>query len=271
MALTAPLRAATWSPGAPSSASTAERWEVEGLAEDRLPAGWRRHARRAHLDLIRRWVGDVDGRWLKTDLQEERSSVRSLVSELTGCWFGIDVSTGVALAATSGGTGVRGCTADVRSLPFPTRAFAGVLSTSTLDHFHAVAEIETSLRELERVLAADGLLVLTLDNPENPLIWLRNHLPQRSRQATGLVPFHVGPTLSVRQGTRALERAGFEVLASEHLLHAPHIVATRAARWSWFERRALPWFDRLAGTRLGRFSGHYVAFLARPRPHRDGG
>ena len=245
-----------------SAGATARRWQVEGLVEDRLPAGWRRHGRQAHLDLLERWVGQPTGRWLKTDLQEERSPERSLIPALGGTWVGIDVATGVAREATN--AGVPGCTADVRHLPFSPGAFDGILSTSTLDHFHDAAEIEVSLRELRGVLAADGLLVLTLDNPQNPLIWLRNRLPQRPRQATGLVPFHVGPTLSARAGIRALERAGFEVLATEHLLHAPHIVGTRAARWRWFERRALPWFDRLATTRAGAVSGHYVAFLARP-------
>ena len=248
------------------NASTADedpgRWEVEGLVGDPLPEGWRRHARRAHLDLVARWVGDTKGRWLKTDLQEERSTVRSLVPELGGSWLGIDLAAPVAQEAVA--SGVMGTAADVRRLPFRDHAFDGVLSTSTLDHFHDVAQIDVALRELHRVLAPGGRLVLTLDNPENPLILLRNSLPDRSRRATGLVQFHVGPTLSAAAGRAALDRAGFDVLVVEHLLHAPHVVGTRAARWGWFERRALPWFDRLAHTRAGRFSGHYVAFLAAP-------
>ena len=211
-----------------------------------------------------RWIGETKGRWLKTDLQEERSAVRSLVPELGGTWLGIDVAATVAKEAAA--TDVMGSAADVRRLPFRDDAFDGILSTSTLDHFHDVAEIDVSLHELRRVMAPGGRMVLTLDNPENPLILLRNRLPDRSRRATGLVQFHVGPTLSAAAGTAALERSGFEVLAVEHLLHAPHIVGTRAARWSWFERRALPWFDGLAHTRAGRFSGHYVAFLATPSP-----
>jgi SAM-dependent methyltransferase len=248
----------------PTGGEGTGRWDVEGLVADPLPPGWRRHARRAHLDLVARWIGETKGRWLKTDLQEERSAVRSLVPELGGTWLGIDVAATVAKEAAA--TDVMGSAADVRRLPFRDDAFDGILSTSTLDHFHDVAEIDVSLRELRRVMAPGGRMVLTLDNPENPLILLRNRLPDRSRRATGLVQFHVGPTLSAAAGTAALERSGFEVLAVEHLLHAPHIVGTRAARWSWFERRALPWFDGLAHTRAGRFSGHYVAFLATPSP-----
>lgn len=241
---------------------TATDWEVDGIVADGLPAGWRRHARAAHLALFDRWVGAVEGRWLKTDLQEERSPARSLLPSLPGAWFGIDVAVGVIAGAALGG--LPAAVSDVRALPFADGSFRGILSTSTLDHFDVVTDIDVSLRELCRVLARGGTLVLTLDNPQNPLIWLRNALPERSR--TGLLaPFHVGPTLSEAKGRAALERAGFGVLATEHLLHAPHIIGTRSARWPWAERRALPWFDRLAGTRLARYSGHYVAFLATPR------
>lgn len=238
-------------------------WEVEGLVEDRLPDGWRRHARAAHIALFRRWVGDVDGElWLKTDLQEERTPVRSPIPDLPARWVGIDVAAGVAAEAHQR-SHVPGVAADVRRLPFRDAAFDGILSTSTLDHFADVAEIGVSLVELRRVLAPGGRLVLTLDNPENPLIRLRNALPQKPREATGLVPFYVGPTLSATQGRAVLEQSGFVVEEVEHLLHVPHIVGTRAARWAWFERRGLPWFDRLAHTRVARFSGHYAAFLAR--------
>jgi len=240
-------------------------WDADGLVADGLPEGWRRHGRTVHLDLIARWLGHPTGRWLKTDLQEERSSVRSLMGAISGTWYGIDVAAEVARAAADR---LPALAADVRRLPVRSGILDGVLSTSTLDHFDAVEEIEGSLRELRRVLRPGGHLVLTLDNPANPLIRLRNALPARPRRATGLAPFHLGPTLSAAAGQDALERAGFEVLAVEHLLHAPHIIGTRAARWRWFEQRALPWFDRLRATPIGRFSGHFVAFHARALPDR---
>lgn len=79
---------------------------------------------------------------------------------------------------------------------------------------------------------------------------------------TGLAPFHVGPTLAERGLRDAVARAGFEVLAVEHVLHAPHVVGTRLARFRWWEERALPAFDRLGRTRIGRYSGHFVGVLA---------
>lgn len=238
--------------------------EWDGLADqvDDLPDGWRRHARTAHLDLVARWVGDPDGRWLKTDLFEERSAVRALVPALpTARWVGADIA-----PATVSVSGVRpAVAADVRRLPFPDGSFDGVLSTSTLDHFDDRSSIERSLVELHRILAPRGHLVLTLDNPDNPLVRLRNALPHGIARRTGLVPFTVGETLDLDDGEVALERAGFEVVDTATVLHAPHVVGTRLARFGWWERRALPAFDRLGATRAARFSGHFVAFHARPR------
>jgi ubiquinone/menaquinone biosynthesis C-methylase UbiE len=155
--------------------------------------------------------------------------------------------------------------ADVRHLPFRDGAFDGVLSTSTLDHFDDPAEIDVALAELRRTLRPGGALVVTLDNARHPLIRLRNALPHRVARRTGLVPFAVGATLDEGEGRAALARAGLTVTAAEHLLHAPHVVGTRLAALRWYEERVLPRFTRLAGTRVARWTGHYVAFLAHRR------
>jgi SAM-dependent methyltransferase len=240
--------------------ASARAWDDAGLVPDRLPSGWRRHARRAHLELLDRW-GPPIGRWLKTDLQEERApGPRALAGALPGLWTGIDTAHSVVAGASR--SGVSGAVADVRRLPFGNGTFDGVLSTSTLDHFAHVDEIGVALRELRRVLRDGGRLVLTLDNPQHPLIRLRNALPRRAQSASGMVPYHVGPTLSEDAGRQALVAAGFEVVASTFLLHAPHIVGTRAARWRWVEERALPWLDRLEGTAAAARTGHFVAFHA---------
>ena len=236
-------------------------WDQVATHHDALPDGWRRHARRAHLDLLCRWVGEPTGRWLKTDLYEERDEARALLPALpTGSWVGADLS-----GETVRRSGVRpGVAADVRRLPFAAGTFDGVLSTSTLDHFEELASLHAALAELRRVIAGDGRLVLTLDNPGNPLIRLRNALPDPVARRTGLVPFSVGRTLGLDDGARALRQHGFEVTDTALLLHAPHVVGTRLARFGAWERHALPRFDRLAGRRLGRTTAHFVAFLARP-------
>ncbi len=234
-------------------------WDEVARGDDALPSGWRRRARTEHLELVRRWVGAPEGRWLKTDLFEERQEERALLPHLgPATWFGTDLSP--AVASRGGG---RSAAADVRHLPFPSATFDGILSTSTLDHFDDVGQIDRSLVELRRVLRPGAALLLTLDNPRNPLIRLRNALPRVVARRTGLVPFAVGATLDATDGRRRLEAAGFEVAAVEHLLHAPHVVGTRLAAWGWYERRVLPGFARLAETRAAPWSGHYVAFLAR--------
>ena len=239
-------------------------WDTVAGMDDALPAGWRRRAREEHLALLNRWVGAPSGRWLKTDLYEERDERRALLPSLGSAqWVGTDLSPALAVRA-----GTAALAADVRSLPFAPAAFDGVLSTSTLDHFDDVADIGRSLREVRRVLRDGGHLVLTLDNPRNPLVRLRNALPRGVAHRTGLVPFAVGATLAEVDGRAALEAAGFEVLAVEHLLHAPHVVGTRLAAWGWYERRVLPRFARLAGTRVAPWTGHFVAFHAVARaPH----
>ena len=47
------------------------------------------------------------------------------------------------------------------------------------------------MAELHRVLRPDGELLLTFDNAANPVVAVRNGLPARVRQATGLVPYPV--------------------------------------------------------------------------------
>lgn len=238
-------------------------WDRAAEAADALPDGWRRHARRAHEQLFRRWAGSAaGGRWLKTDLQEERlGGVRALVPRLEGTWVGVDASRRVVQEASA--AGVVGTVADVRCVPFADASFDGVLSTSTLDHFHHRSEIDEALTELRRVLRPGGRLILTLDNPHNPLLALRNALPRRAQTATGLVPYHVGPTYSEGAGRAALERTGFRVEATTFLLHAPHLVGTRAARWHTVETRVLPFVDRVERRRgIARFTGHFVAFAA---------
>jgi len=237
-------------------------WDSVGDQTDSLPAGWRHHARQAHLDLVARWIGRPEGRWLKTDLYEERSTDRSLVGDLASAsWTGVDVSPVTARQARAT-VGATVAVTDLRRAGLAAGAFDGVLSTSTLDHFDDPDDLRRSLEEIHRLLAPGGRLLLTLDNPRNPLIRARNALPDRWARRTGLVPFTVGHTVGEAAGCGLLTAAGFRVEHTEHLLHAPHVIGTRPARWRWYERHVLPQTDRLSVTRLAPFTGHFVAFLA---------
>jgi ubiquinone/menaquinone biosynthesis C-methylase UbiE len=69
--------------------------------------------------------------------------------------------------------------ADVRHLPFPDGTFDAVCSDSTLDHFDSAADIADALAEIRRALRRGGALLVTLDNGMNPLVAVRNAMPER--------------------------------------------------------------------------------------------
>ena len=121
--------------------------------------------------------------------------------------------------------------ADVRQLPFSKASFDTVFSDSTLDHFDSEAGIRDALLELHRVLRPGGTLLLTMDNPVNPMVWLRNLSPGFWMRL-GIVPYAVGATASVRHLTRLLEQAGFDVPAAEAIMHVPRVLMVPcAAGW----------------------------------------
>ena len=60
--------------------------------------------------------------------------------------------------------------------------------------------IAKAIKELVRVLRPAGKFVLTLDNPMNPMIWLRNGPLLKILSRTGIVPYQVGTTLGPRHG-----------------------------------------------------------------------
>ena len=235
------------------------------ITPDNLPAGWREHARGQHLAMIARWIGAPSGLWLKTDLYEEIQDNRELIPRLpSATWIGMDLSPEVA--GFTNDAGFMRVVGDVRRLAFRDGAFDGVLSTSTLDHFDRESDLRKALGEIRRVIAPGGRLVLTLDNPDNPLIRLRNMLPAGLAAGTGLVPYPVGVTLDKAGGTEALRGAGFVVEHVEYLLHVPHVVGTRLARFGWYRRHSMGRFERLANTPLARLTGHYVAFICSVPP-----
>ncbi len=90
------------------------------------------------------------------------------------------------------GGGVIACAADVRALPCLSSTFDLVLSTSTLDHFDERGEITVALTELARVLRTDGRLFVTLDNPANPLLRIRQLVYALTGALGGLDPVSHG-------------------------------------------------------------------------------
>jgi SAM-dependent methyltransferase len=209
---------------------------------------------------------------LKTDLFDEvagRGVVHSLLA--SGILVtGIDVGPGIVAEAAARNAGLKAVVADVRSLPFTEASFDVVFSGSTLDHFESVADIQTALGELRRVLRPGGTLIVTLDNPANPLIWLRNGPLLGLLRRVGIVPYQVGATLGPRSLKRAVQAAGLDVVEATAVMHCPRVIAVALAglmerlSQSWQESflRHLQAWERLARWPTRWLTGHYVAVLA---------
>ena len=249
----------------------------DGVASDwKTSDPWRVHADAVNLATCHRWwPGRPVARVLKTDLFDEVAG-RGLLADLgvrAGAAFAIDRSVEAArLARTRRGATAVG--ADVRALPFVDAAFDVVISNSTLDHFDRQEDIVTALIEVRRVLGPGGRLILTLDNPANPAIRLRNALPFELLNRVGLVPYFVGETLDVSRAAALLDSLGFRVVGSTAVLHCPRALAIAALNLTrhlpgavWPERlaRGLMWFERLERWPTRQYTGYYVALAAEPR------
>jgi UDP-N-acetylmuramoyl-tripeptide--D-alanyl-D-alanine ligase len=208
---------------------------------------------------------------LKTDLFEEALGNDSLVRAIPSGFVGMDLSPDILKAARRRSPDARVVRADVRQLPMAGAALDGVISTSTLDHFHDPADLTLSLNELGRVLRPGGRLLLTLDNPLNPLLALRNVLPHSFRLSAGLTPYYVGYTCGPAQLERLLGEAGFEVRETAAILHFPRVLAAllgpalKLAGLDAMDTRILRLLQRaeiLQRLPTRWFTGHYVAMVA---------
>jgi len=236
---------------------------------DRL---WRSVSDAQHLLLLRRWGVDTHVCYaLKTDLFDEAATGalgQALAADAT-CLLGIDLAMTTVRAAAQRLRPGSLLVADVRALPLASDSIGLVVSNSTLDHLDTPEEIMSAIRELARVLAADGHLLVTLDNPQHPLLWLRARTPWLGRRL-GLVPYSTGATLSMSALARACADAKLTVIASGTLCHSPRVLAvwvgrflksrSRVAQRAY--HRALLAFERLAQWPTHLLTGRYVAVLA---------
>jgi cytochrome P450/ubiquinone/menaquinone biosynthesis C-methylase UbiE len=245
---------------------------------------WRRHSDAVNTALVERWLPGDLGRVLKTDLWDEavgEGLVGALASRSRET-LGIDVSDEVVTAARARHPALATERADVRNLPFADASFDAVVSNSTLDHFDSSTDILAGLGELQRVLRPGGTLLITLDNPANPLVALSKALPRtalnrvwlrhgRLTGRIGLLPYYVGATVGRRQLVAMLERSGFEVRGVAAIAHFPRVLASlvgaalaRSGSAAAGERflRVLGSFERLSGSRARFRTGHFVAVRA---------
>jgi SAM-dependent methyltransferase len=160
---------------------------------------------------------------------------------------------------------------DLRQIPLRSGCVSRVLAGSSLDHFPDRADIATGLAELARTLAPGGVMVLTLDNPHNPIVWLRNHLPFAWLNWLGLVPYYVGKTYGRREARERLEALGFSVTELTAVAHAPRAPAIWLAalagrprgRWMAAGLERVLWSFEALGRWPTRYrSGYYLALRA---------
>ena len=211
---------------------------------------------------------------LKTDVFEEANGQdRILDAMFPGARrkVGIDIDESTVRKAKSLGGGFLCLRADCRALPFASESFDVVVSTSTLDHFEAAADLPRSLRELARVVRPDGRLLIILDNPYNPFYYPLKWLTRR-----GLSPFRLGHTISRQRLAAELRSAGLEIEGSEYLIHNPRLVSTAfylflrrvmGQRADGIIRVWLALFELVGSLPTNCFTGCFGAVSARkPRP-----
>lgn len=228
--------------------------------------------------MIQRWIGtDTLNSVLKTDLFDEAvgEGLVPLLSESASEVIGIDISAAVVETAQKHYPGLISHCCDVRQIALADQSVDLVVSPSSLDHFENLDEFSIALRELWRVLRPGGRLIITMDNAANPAVALRNVLPTRLLQGTGLVPYTVGATCGPRGLKQRLAAAGFEVSDCQAFLHCPRVLAVAVTRRieSWGRPRAeqrmlstLMKMEGLSRSPLRFQTGYFVGCLATRKP-----
>jgi SAM-dependent methyltransferase len=161
---------------------------------------------------------------LKTDLFEEAYGQDRIFNDLfthEHLAVGIDLNERTARSAGRLAAHFKRIICDVRTLAIRDAAFDAVISTSTLDHFTKESEIARSLDELARVLRPGGSLLITVDNPRNPL-----YRALRWTSRCGWTPFELGESVSMPALEKMLVERGFEIQSSDYLIHNPRAIST---------------------------------------------
>ena len=259
-----------------STRPNADYWDsiVRQWSETRRHSLWRRHADAVNRDLIARWLPKSGiAHVLKTDLFDEAvgEGLYPLLSTRAARVSAVDLSPACRDSAHQRYPELEPVAADVRDLPFPDNTFDAVVSCSTLDHFESHEQILSALKELHRTLRPGGHLLLTMDNPINPAVRLRNALPRGPLIRLGVVPYYVGITWGPRRLRNRLRVMGMEVLETTAIMHCPRILAV--ARGGRLDRRSsecarerylriLNAFERLERLPTRGLTGYFVAINA---------
>jgi SAM-dependent methyltransferase len=271
----------TSGPGDHSGSADGRYWDsiADAWASSGRDTLWRDHSDAVNRNIVDGWMPtDRMNIMLKTDAFDEAVSdgLSKVLESRARTVVSMDGSLRVlGLARKTHGSILAVC-CDVRQLPFATGSIDSVVSNSTLDHFPHTDHIAISLRELHRVLREGGPMMLTLDNPINPLIGLRQILPNNLLLKIGLVPYFVGATLGPSRLKRYLLETGFGIRRMGAILHCPRVLAVVVSRFvqrrgsARSQRRFLGFlngFERLQRWPTRYLTGHYIAVNAAKSPH----
>jgi SAM-dependent methyltransferase len=244
---------------------------VTGIQDSHPMEAWRAYMYQVYLNLIQNWLSIPGKTALKTDLFEEAVSPHAPFFNLGDRAVGLDISWKVVRSARAriASSSDRLLAADLRHIPLLSEKVDCILSGSSLDHFSEASDLNQGLSELARILRPGGILVLTLDNPHNPLVWMRNHLPYRMLNKIGIVPYYVGKTLDKKSAKVKLESLGFsvsEIRSVAHVPRAPAIWMVRVAeRFRWktdWMKTFFQSFEQIGNWPTAYLSGYYLAIRA---------
>jgi SAM-dependent methyltransferase len=268
--------------GSESKNDIANYWDFiapKSQAADREDL-WRAYLKDVYKNLRAGWRNEANiGRALKTDLYDEaicRHGLLPLFEHKCDHIVAVDLAFETVQAAkrrlrSAHGECFQMAVSDARRQPFQSGTFDEILSNSTLDHFSYRADLTASLMELHRILKRGGVLIITLDNPQNPVVWIRNRMPYGWLKGLGIIPYYMGVTLSISELIRALESIGFAVPNSTVIVHSPRVLAI----WAGFLigklrhegikasfRKFLSFFECLGHLPTKIITGYFIAVKA---------
>lgn len=245
---------------------------------------WLAHSRWCYQRILETWLeNSTNTIALKTDLYDEAVTPHNLIPLINQKYdhvIGTDISFEVAESARkrlseNGNHRPNILVTDTKNQAFQDNTFDRILSNSTLDHFKHTDDLLKSLKELRRILKPDGILIITLDNPLNPVVFIRNHLPYRLLKKFGIISFYVGATLSRPKLVKTLEAMDFRIEKETVIIHSPRIIAlkigalierSKSGEWKRFYITLLRLFECLKALPTRDFTGYFVAVKAIKRP-----
>ncbi|MFB3776540.1 MAG: methyltransferase domain-containing protein [Bryobacteraceae bacterium] len=236
--------------------------------------------REVHRELVYRWTRGLQvGTYLKTDLFEEANGADQILFDLypPPCRaIGMDLSAATATEAARRcpSDSARFMACDARHVALRPGSLDLIVSTSTLDHLESAEQFRASLAELSALLRGGGVLIITVDNPQNPL-----YRPLRWASHRGWLPFVLGYTPKLKELKDFLIELQLEVLGGDWILHNPRAFSTLLWMFlrKFLKKRAdlpirffLGLFALLGRLPTRRWTGCFSAVYARCPERRSG-